>query len=225
MARRYEINEFDYYFNYQRFNELFTKNKGRKLIGDLEQELADSIHVSKDAVHSWRNRVQSPNDLDIIKNIANYYKLRDFKYLLIIKGEKKRMNNFNELQINSIKRIYDSIIEHLDYFEKTDGYNDLWLDFIDKGIKPECIEDKLYETAEKELNKVMLCYKKEKILLKNTKVYEEIGDFIYNDLYDIFDGKLKYAYRFEAIPDGNPTTDDDYNKAMNKFNSIVDKYI
>ena len=169
--------------------------------------------------------VQSPNNLDIIKNIANYYKLRDFKYLLSIKGEKKRMNNFNELQLNSIKRIYDSIIEHLDYFEKTDGYNDLWFDFIDKGIKPECIEDKLYEVAEKELNKVILCYKKEKILLKNAKVYEEIGNFLYNDLYDIFDGKLNYAYRFEAIPDGKPTTDDDYNKVINKLNSIIDKYI
>ncbi len=171
------------------------------------------------------NRIQSPNDLEIIKNIANYYKLGNFKDLLINKGDKKRMNNFNELQISSIKRIYDSIIEHLDYFEKTDGYNDLWLNFKDKGIKPEYIEDKLYETAEKELNKVILCYKKEKILLKNTKAYEEIGDFIYNDLYDIFDGKLKYAYRFEAISEENPTTDDDYNKVMNKFNFIIDKYI
>lgn len=40
-TRRYEIKEIDYYFNHQRFNELFTKNKGKKLIGDLEQELAD----------------------------------------------------------------------------------------------------------------------------------------------------------------------------------------
>ena len=190
MAKRYEINETDYLFNYQRFNELFIKEKGKKLIGDLEQELADSIHVSKDTVHSWRNRVQSPNDLDIVKSISNYYKLEDYKNLLIVKEDNKKMDKFNDIQISSIKRIYDSIIEHLDYFEKTDGYNDLWLYFKDKGIKSEYIEDKLYEVAEKELNKVMLCYKKEKMLLKNTKIYDEIGDYIYNDLYDIFDGKL-----------------------------------
>lgn len=225
MAKRYEINETDYLFNYQRFNELFIKEKGKKLIGDLEQELADSIHVSKDTVHSWRNRVQSPNDLDIVKSISNYYKLEDYKNLLIVKGDNKKMDKFNDIQISSIKRIYDSIIEHLDYFEKTDGYNDLWLDFKDKGIKSEYIEDKLYEVAEKELNKVMLCYKKEKMLLKNTKIYDEIGDYIYNDLYDIFDGKLKYAYRFEAIPGENPTTNDDYNKAMSKIDSIIEKYI
>ena len=175
MAKRYEINGTDYLFNYQRFNELFIKEKGKKLIGDLEQELADSIHVSKDTVHSWRNRVQSPNDLDIVKSISNYYKLEDYKNLLIVKGDNKKMDKFNDIQISSIKRIYDSIIEHLDYFEKTDGYNDLWLDFKDKGIKSEYIEDKLYEVAEKELNKVMLCYKKEKMLLKNTKIYDEIG--------------------------------------------------
>lgn len=225
MAKRYEINETNYLFNYQRFNELFIKEKGKKLIGDLEQELADSIHVSKDTVHSWRNRVQSPNDLDIVKSISNYYKLEDYKNLLIVKGDNKKMDKFNDIQISSIKRIYDSIIEHLDYFEKTDGYNDLWLDFKDKGIKSEYIEDKLYEVAEKELNKVMLCYKKEKMLLKNTKIYDEIGDYIYNDLYDIFDGKLKYTYRFEAIPDGNPTTNDDYNKAMSKIDSLIEKYI
>lgn len=225
MAKRYEINETDYLFNYQRFNELFIKEKGKKLIGDLEQELADSIHVSKDTVHSWRNRVQSPNDLDIVKSISNYYKLEDYKNLLIVKRDNKKMDKFNDIQISSIKRIYDSIIEHLDYFEETDGYNDLWLDFKVKGIKSEYIEDKLYEVAEKELNKVILCYKKEKMLLKNTKIYDEIGDYIYNDLYDIFDSKLKYAYRFEAILDGNPTTNDDYNKAMSKIDSIIEKYI
>lgn len=95
------------------------------------------------------------------------------------------MDKFNDIQISSIKRIYDSIIEHLDYFEKTDGYNDLWLDFKDKGIKSEYIEDKLYEVAEKELNKVMLCYKKEKMLLKNTKYMMKLGS-IFTMIYMIF---------------------------------------
>ena len=36
------------------------------------------------------------------------------------------------------------------------------------------------------------------------------------DLVETYKGKLGYAYRFEAIPDGNPTTDEDYEKAMNK---------
>ena len=40
-----------------------------------------------------------------------------------------------------------------------------------------------------------------------------------------YDGKCSYAYRFEAIPDGNPTTDEDYNEALKKLNGIIEKYI
>ena len=33
-----------------------------------------------------------------------------------------------------------------------------------------------------------------------------------------------YAYRFEAIPDVNPTTFDDYSKALQLINEIIEKY-
>ena len=33
-----------------------------------------------------------------------------------------------------------------------------------------------------------------------------------------------YAYRFEAIPDGNPTIFDDYSKALQRINEIIEKY-
>jgi hypothetical protein len=44
-------------------------------------------------------------------------------------------------------------------------------------------------------------------------------------LWETFDGKLGYAYRFEAIADGNPTTEDDYNKALKRINEIIEQYI
>lgn len=41
-----------------------------------------------------------------------------------------------------------------------------------------------------------------------------------------YDGKLGYEYRIKAYDhNGNPTTNDDYVKAMNKLNSIIEKYI
>ena len=54
---------------------------------------------------------------------------------------------------------------------------------------------------------------------------EIVYEFVNNDLYDIYEGKVSYAYRFEAIPDGNPTTSEDYSQAMNRLNSIIEKYI
>lgn len=42
---------------------------------------------------------------------------------------------YEQYQLESIKRIYDAIIIFLEEFLNTDGFNDLWIEFIDKGIK------------------------------------------------------------------------------------------
>ena len=63
------------------------------------------------------------------------------------------------------------------------------------------------------------------MFLKNTEIYEKIGNFIYNDLYETFENKLSYAYRFEAEVSGNPSTYEDYYKALSTINQIIDKYM
>ena len=123
---------------------------------------------------------------------------------------------------NSIKRVYDAIIDFLYEFEKSNGFNDYWFDL---DIHPQSRESKLYDMAVASVEKVELVLKKEYCFLGKTKIYIELMDFVYNDLYDIFDGKLSYAYRFEAIVDGNPTTSDDYYKTLNKINEIIEKYV
>ena len=85
-------------------------------------------------------------------------------------------------------------------------------------------EDKIYEYAEEKIEKVLLTIQKEYFYLHDTEVYSEILEYSENELYDIFNGKLGYAYRFEAEPDGNPTTQDDYSKALKRLNEIVEKY-
>ena len=227
MNKKYIINDEVYYFDYEIFNKYFRNKKKEEHItlDKLEIELSKSLNISKDAIHNWRFKKQSPSSLDMIMDISKYFNIKDYKLLLKGKESEKNMNNFNQYQINSIKIIYDKIVEYLDYFNHTDGYNDLWLDFVDKGIDSKFIEDKLYEVADKKINEVFLVYEKERIFLKNTPIYNEIGEYIYNDLYDIYDGKLSYAYRFEAIPDNTPTTQEDYEKALKNINIIIDKYL
>ena len=131
-------------------------------------------------------------------------------------------NKLNDLQLLSVKRVYDAIIDFLDEFEKTDGFNNYWFKLTcDSKDRP----GEICDIALKYVDKVILVLQKEYLFLKNTDLYRDLKEFVYNDLYDTFDGKLTYAYRFEAIPDGNPTTDDDYYKALNKINSIINKYI
>lgn len=223
MNKPYKYRDSFYFFDHDMFNELFNKkyNKDRIRIKDMEEQIANAINVSRDAVHSWRYKTYSPNGLDLVKDIANYFGY-DKEILLCKKGGESKMEKLSEIELISVKKIYDSIIEFLEYFYKTNGFNGLWFDL--KNVDTSAREDKLWEIAENEHNKVMLSFKKEYPIIGKIQIYTELSNFIYNDLYDIYDGKLSYAYRFEAIPSGNPTTDEDYTKAYKKLNGIIDNY-
>ena len=73
--------------------------------------------------------------------------------------------------------------------------------------------------------KIELVLDQEYFDLRDTDIYNELCEFVSDDLIDIYDGKVSYAYRFEAHADGNPTTSEDYDKAMIKLNGIIEKYV
>ena len=219
-TRKIIINNNIYYFNFEIFNDLFTnKCKNDKIQkSELEFNLAEFVNKSTDAIHNWRFIQNGPSDLETIKLIAIFFGINNYDILLEEKEKKYSMKKFNDLEILSLKRIYDAVIDYLEIFRQSNGFNDYWFD-IKK--EPNQREDVLYDIAIKEVEKVQLVYKKEYMLLRNTKIYNELGNFINNDLYDIFDGKLSYAYRFEATNEEQPTTDEDYYKALNKINNII----
>lgn len=213
-----------YYFNTSSFFELFTKlrKKDNRNVTQLETELADTLHMSKESIHSWRFDTCGPGSLELIESLRIFFNLDSVEPLLLSIKTKEDKMKLTDLQLLSLKRIYDSIIDYLYIFNYSDGFNDYWYDLEGSS---DVREDKLYEIATKEIDKVILTLKKEYIFLKDFTFYDELRTFIYNDLYDTFDGKLSYAYRFEAIPDNNPTTSDDYFKALNKLDLIIEKII
>lgn len=221
--KKYRIDKVEYTFNFKLFNELFIKKiKKEKLkINDLEMDLAKFIYKSSDAIHNWRFKMNAPSDLDTIKLIAKYFCIENCMTFLIKEEEKIKMKKLTDLQILSIKGIYDGILDFLEEFEKSNGFNDYWFDLEEEYNQR---EGALYDLAISKVEKVILIYKKEYPIIKNTEIYEELGNYIYNDLYDIFEGKLAYGYRFEAAIDG-VTTDQDYSNSLNRINAIIDKYI
>ncbi len=233
--RRYNFSRksFEYYFK-RCLNVPKARIDGINKVGELEEYIANKVICSKDTVHGWRFTNSGPGDLSTIKQIADILGIKDYMRLMeemfeenkTEKGEKIKTvkNELTNLQIESLKRIYDAVIEYLDDFEKTDGFTGtLWYEFRDKGFKNP--EPEIYDYAEKKVEAVLLVIKKEYFYLHNTEVYDMICEYAENDLYEIFNGKLSYAYRFEAIPDGNPTTTDDYEKAISKLNEIIKEYI
>lgn len=223
-SRKFYYNDDNYYFDFSKFNELFiNKSKKEKVkVGILEEKIANYINISKESIHNWRFKINGPGDIEIIKKLAQYFNLTSINLLLTKKkdGEKNKM--LNELQIISTKRIYDSVLDFLELFRNTNGFNDIWFDL---DCKPELREDELWNIATKNFDKVVLQLKKEFLYLKNTSIYEKLEQYLYNDLYDTFDGKLSYAYRFESQVDGNPDTIEDYDKALNKLNEIIEEYV
>lgn len=122
-----------------------------------------------------------------------------------------------DLQIQSIKRIYDDIIEFLFYFSETNGFSNLWLKYENDGVPKNLIEGIIYEFADTEIRKIGMRLQKEFFYLRDLSIYDAFYDFIDVDLVNTYDGKCGYAYRFEAIG----STDEDYLKALNKLNDIV----
>ena len=225
----FTIDNSEYQFNFSAFNIMFNKHCQfcRIKKGDFEEELAEKLNVSSSAVHNWRNINNGPSELEMIKILSDIFKI-EYKNLLKEIGKDIPKMKYEQCQLESIKRIYDAIIIFLEKFLNTDGFNELWIEFIDKGINNEFIEDKLYDYAMKQIDNVNLILKQEYFYLHNLSIYDNLNTFINDDLINTFDGKLSYAYRFESLVEDNngnrgTTTSEDYLKALNKINGIIEE--
>ena len=225
-TRMFEVDHEKYQFDQYAFNmevKMYAKQKKIRptKVFDL---IADAILVTPEAVKNWYYGNNGPSDLEMIRQIADAIEVRDYLKLMKKAEEFIKVTNLSTLQIESAKRIYDAVIDYLTDFYKTDGFTGaLWYKFAKSGSKDP--EDDIYRYAERKIEIVELVLQKEYFYLRNTEIYEEFSEYVENDLYDIFNGKLGYAYRFEAMAEGNPTTEDDYSKALTRLDEIIDKYI
>ena len=225
-TRRFEIGEKKYQFDSQAFKvyiKKYSECNGFRHTKAFEK-IAERVNVTPEAVKQWYYGNNGPSEIGMVYGIAETLDGLDYMKLLKTVNEVQHMETLSVMQIESFKRIYDAIIDYLEDFYTTDGFTgSLWYFYVKRGSKDP--EQDIYEYAEKKIEAVLKVIKKEYFYLRNTTAYEEISEYADNDLYDIFNGKLSYAYRFEAIVDGNPTTEDDYMKALNKLNDIIEKYI
>lgn len=219
-------------FDSASFNSLFDarRKKNGMHVLEYETELGEKLFVSSSAVHSWRFGMNGPSGVEIIKQLAVYLEISDYR-LLLKDGKEHAPMQISERQKNSLKRIYDSVIEFLDIFDQTDGFNDYWHELCQQGVDPDEVEDRLYDIAEKEQHKVELVLRKEYIELHKLPVYSMLEEYVYDDLCNTYNGKLSYAYRFEAPVENTDgtrdsfTTAEDYAKALKKINDILEGYM
>lgn len=219
-TRKFIIDGAEVHFDRAAFKRCFYKVKqNKRLTGEqLMDDLADQVNVTKDAVKNWLYGYNGPSDLETIYALTEALGFSDKMILLSAAKGDKNMNKLTDLQLQSLKRIYDAMIDFLVDFRDTGGFTtDLWIRFTDEGVAD--VEDEIYNYADKSISKVHAAIMKERFYLHDLPVYEELETYAYNDLYDVYNGKLGYAYRFE-----NPgTTDEDFEKAMKRLNEMVEK--
>ena len=189
-----------YRFDTSVFNKTFrefAKSRSIKLC-DLEKLLSEKFCVSESAIRAWRFGQNGPSDLDLIESVAAFFKVPTMSLLKSPEGG-NMSKQLTDRQLEALRRIYVAIVDYIDEFERSNGFNDLWFELADEGVDAENIESKLYEIADNRHHKVLLAAEREGFDLKGLKIYEELLDFISEDLVDIYDdGKLAYGYRFEA---------------------------
>lgn len=219
-------------FDSSSFREFFSAIRKKKCMSALEYEaeLGESLCVSSSAIHNWRFGMNGPSDVETIKQLAVCLEITD--YMLLLKnGKVKKTMQITERQKDSLKRVYDAVIEYLDTFQRTDGFNDYWYKLEEQGTKTDSIENLLYEIAEKEQHKVELVLAKEYIELYKLPVYGQLEEYVCDDLCEAYNGKLSYAYRFEAPVENvdgtrsGVTTSEDYTRALKKINDILENYM
>ena len=224
-SKKFIIDNRKYQFDSQSFR-IYVKqcagNRGVRLVRIFE-EISEAANVSTEAVKQWYYANNGPSDLNMIYEAVQVLNVADHMKLMKLAEEDEKVGILKSAQMKSLNRVYDIIIEYLDDFCRTDGFTGgLWHEFTVEGCRN--VEQKIYEYAEKLLHKVHLVIQKEYFYLRDIEVYSELLEYTENDLYDIFDGKLSYGYRYEAIVEGNPTVADDYSKAFKKLSEIIEKY-
>ncbi len=213
------------------FNKLafqhYVKEKARRekiAISKLEEQIGISVGVSRDAVHHWIYKQGGPSDVERIVQLAKVLNVEDPAWLLtFIDDGGIEMERLTDRQKTAAKRIYDICIWFLYEFNRTDGFNDYWLKFKESGSQDP--ESDIYNMVEGMIGKVNLMLDQEYFDLRGCDIYDDFCEYVSEELNEIYDGKLSYGYRFEAIPNGNPTTSQDYDRAMIRLLTIVDKYL
>lgn len=227
-TRTYHIDGNDYSFDFLAFDRFFDSYKRHccKTISEAETNLATSISLSSETIHSWRFKKNAPADIDTIKQLAKFFGANDYLLLLNKKIGEKSMTA-NDRILDSLKRIYDAIIVYLDDYDSSSAYLDQFYEFKEKKYSDEEARLEIYGIADAKLHKVEVVLLQEYIILHKLDIYSTLENYVYRELCDLWDNKLDYeSPKGIQIYETNQGAycHEDYEVAFNKINEIMSEY-
>ena len=226
-TRTFHIDGSDYSFNFSAFRRFFKSYRAgtKRNITETEQTIADALSLSREAVHSWRFEKNGPSDIEVIKSLAEFLKIDDYRILLIKKIGEHNMTA-NDRILDSLKRIYDAVILYLDYFDTSFAYLTDFYDFKEAGLDDNEARNETYNLASESLHEVEIVLQQEYIILHKLDIYSTLESFISRDLCNIWDGKLEYEDQRDQITDDNEGMycHERYEVVYNRLNEIMSDF-
>ncbi|MBO4864184.1 MAG: hypothetical protein J5517_07450 [Eubacterium sp.] len=226
-TRTFHIDGSDYSFNFSAFGRFFKSYRAgtKRNITETEQAIADALSLSREAIHSWRFEKNGPSDIEVIKSMAEFLNISDYRILLIKKIGEQNMTA-NDRILDSLKRIYDAVILYLDYFDTSFAYLTDFYDFKEAGLSDDEARNEIYGVASDSLHEVEIVLQQEYIILHKLDIYSNLESFISRDLCDIWDLKLNYEDKRDQITDDNDGMycHERYEVVYNRLNEIMSEY-
>ena len=221
----FEYQNKKYQFDTKKFDDISKqyKNKKRMALSAIEKLIADKVNISEEAVRNWRYGKNGPSSLEMIKEISEVLELKSLTSLLVKFDGGKNMIAITDREKIALKKVYDSIVDFLYEFSKTDGFELVMYD-IKNGIKCGFTEN-MYDEISEKLSNVYRTYNKEYFDLGRHEVYSELNEYINNYIYDMFDGKIAFENGKTVLKPSKLTVDEEYANALSELNRIIEKYI
>ncbi len=185
----------------------------------LENQIADAVFLSREAVHNWRNGYNGPADIQTIELLAGFLNVSSESLLADYKEESKKMYHFTDSQLEAAKKMTDSLWNYILMFSITEGFTTRVniatgeQSFIGAGND---YQDEYYD-------KVSAVFQREYFSLHGSEVYNELNALL-NDISSSYDSD----YRFLSEQEIDDLATEMYPKYVNKWTNrlmgIILKY-
>lgn len=185
----------------------------------LEQKIAETVFLSREAIHNWRNGYNGPSDIPTIQSLAAFLKVSPESLLADHKEENRIMNHFTEAQLESAKRITDGLWDYIYMFSETEGFTT----HIDISTGKQIMLSSGNDYQDEYYDKLSSLFRKEYFTLHGYEAYTEL-EILLNDISSSYDTD----YRFLTETEIDNKAIDMYPKYVSRWTArlsdIVKKY-
>ena len=197
-------------FDRSQFNFVFNsyRKSNNTSVMQLENDLASSVFLSREAIHNWRNGYNGPSDIQTVKLVAGFLKVSPESLLVEHKEKNGKMKQYTNTQLESLKRLTDTLWEYIYMFIVTEGFST----YVDLSSGEQGLPDSGPDYQDEYFDKVTSVFQREYFTLHGLDVYVEL-EALANDISSAYDEDYRFMTEEELAE-----------KALEMYQRYADKW-